>query len=157
MNHFITTTARESMKTNDYLSLLALVVTAWFLMSSTGIAQSVDVVAQPKNRAIANSPRFLEEHPALLRTPLSAEALRARAQRRTEHLAKLTRNRALAASPRFLEEHPELLRKPPTLVEIQGQAERMSQRLHELRKNTAVAASPRVIEEFPALRFRALD
>jgi len=63
----------------------------------------------PNNTALLASPRYLEEHPELLRIPSSQEP----SALQRDRLARLTENTALANSPRFLEEHPELLRREP--------------------------------------------
>jgi hypothetical protein len=69
---------------------------------------TIDLTA---HRGLAGSPRFQEEHPALLR---AAPAVTAGAVE-SERLVELSRNSALSASPRFLEEHPELSRSAVTV------------------------------------------
>ena len=70
------------------------------------------IAALKANRALANSPRFIEEHPELLRgagqftvtTPAAVPA-------------EVLRNSALVASPRTREEFPALLRLPSAASE----------------------------------------
>src|SRR5882762_11926230 len=71
-----------------------------------------------RNVALLNSPRFLEEHPELLRASPSANGTRAMGERKAERLAGLTANGALASSPRFREEHPELRWTSPAAMEF---------------------------------------
>ncbi len=145
------------MKMKNHLGHLALITAALALNLTTATAQSDGSLESPRNRALAASPRYLEKHPELLRTPPTMEESQAKAQRRIETLAKLTQNRALAKSPRFLEEHPELLRTPPTAEESLARSKRLEKQLAKLRENTAFSASPRVMEEFPALRYAATE
>ena len=63
-----------------------------------------------ENRAVATSPRTLEQYPELLRPAVSVEQLRAQTARREAELAKVAKNRAVAASPRTIELFPELAR-----------------------------------------------
>lgn len=64
------------------------------------------------NLALANSPRFREEHPEL-RIISSGQQPIAQNITERDQLSRLTENKALAASPRFRENHPELLRSGP--------------------------------------------
>src|SRR5260221_9175592 len=90
------------------------------------ISLSANLLAQPvsgsqvlpKNKAVLSSPRTLEEFPELLRAAQLREGAIAKAESRTERLARLTENRGLAVSPRFREEHPELLRPQPSLEQL---------------------------------------
>lgn len=104
-----------------------------------------------RNVALLNSPRFLEEHPELLRAAPSAKGTRAMDHRKAERLAKLTANSALASSPRFREEHPELRWATPAVMEFITRAVDESDRLANLKANRAVAKSPRFLEEHPEL------
>jgi hypothetical protein len=99
-----------------------------------------------RNVAVLASPRYLEEHPELLRAqPSGLESAAINADR----LANLTENAALANSPRFREEHPEL-RWSGSAPEYQ-QAFSETDRLWKLTENAALANSPRFREEHPEL------
>jgi hypothetical protein len=100
----------------------------------------------PKNAALLASPRYLEEHPEVLRGGTAGGPSTAL---KTDRPAKLTRNASLVNSPRFREEHPELVWVAPPAEKRQAISE--SNRLQELTKNKALAASPRFREEHPGL------
>jgi hypothetical protein len=92
------------------------------------------------------SPRYLEDHPELLRGVTSVKDTPAlKAQR----LAALTKNGALANSPRFREEHPELLWAASSAEQPQAVSE--ADQLRKLTENKAVANSPRYRETHPEL------
>ncbi len=98
------------------------------------------------NAALLSSPRYLEDHPELLRPrPSREESPALKAQR----LAVLTENAALANSPRFLEDYPALLRSAysTNLSQTVSQADQ----LKKLTENKALAASPRFLEVHPEL------
>jgi hypothetical protein len=98
------------------------------------------------NTALLHSPRYLEEHPELLRAvPPSVESPAHKAKRLTEP----TKNTALANSPRFREEHPELLWAASPAEQRTTVSE--GDRLIKLTENKALAASPRFREEHPEL------
>jgi len=139
------------MKTKINLFALAATTAALSMGITTGSGQLSDNVEPPKNRAVSASPRFLEEHPELLRVPPSVEETSARAARIREQMAKLTKNRALATSPRFLEEHPELLRPQPSVKETKAKDARIRAQMAKLMENRALVASPRFREEFPGV------
>jgi hypothetical protein len=63
------------------------------------------------NRALASSPRFLEEHPELLRSEGTFALTRP-----TVVPAYVMQNSAFAASPRTREEFPALLRAPASVI-----------------------------------------
>src|SRR6267378_1178590 len=96
-----------------------------------------------QNRALLRSPRYLEEHPELLRSRAGTESR----VFEPERPAKPTANIALANSPRYREEHPELrwakLPAKPAVSANEG--------LAKLMENKALAASPRFREEHPGL------
>lgn len=99
------------MKTTNRILLLAAAAAAAFtLNASVSGAESASPARVPTNQALAASPRYLEEHPELPRTPPSAEAAQAKAARIRKQLAKLMANRAWAASPQVREEFPRLTR-----------------------------------------------
>jgi hypothetical protein len=99
-----------------------------------------------RNTAVLASPRYLEEHPELLRgKPSGWESPSIKAER----VAKLTENAALANSPRFREEHPELRWLGSSPDYNQAISER--DRLNKLTENAALANSPRFREEHPEL------
>ncbi len=98
------------------------------------------------NAALLSSPRYLEDHPELLRPPPSREenpALKA------QRLAVLTENSALANNPRFLEDHPVLLRAAYSTD--QSQSVSQADRVRKLTENKALADSPRFQELHPQL------
>ena len=138
------------MKTTNRILLVA-AAAAFTLNASVSGAESASPARVPTNQALAASPRYLEEHPELLRIPQPVEESEARAARARKQLAQLAENRALANSPRFLEEHPELLRTPPSAEAAYAKAARIRKQLAKLMENRAWAASPRVREEFPWL------
>jgi hypothetical protein len=131
------------MKTKLYL--LAVTAAALSLNITTASAQLFDSADMAKNRAIAASPRALEQFPWLARqTAKPAAPAKATASRTA--LAEVKNNRALAASPRMLEQFPELGRP----VQPLRKSTERSIASTEL-KNRAFAASPRAIEQFPWL------
>ena len=82
-------------------------------MTETSAKIASEAIASLKsNRALANSPRFREEHPQLLRgegklvltTPAAVPA-------------EVLKNAALVASPRTREEFPAILRAPSVVLE----------------------------------------
>ena len=95
------------------------------------------------NTALLHSPRYLEEHPELLRWQPSGR------ESNTVYQARLTENIALANSPRFREAHPELQVTPPDQSLAPNASER--DRLSQLTENKALANSPRFLEEHPEL------
>lgn len=97
------------------------------------------------NRALAHSPRYIEEHPELIRGTARSSALH---EVKPESVGtKLTTNRALAASPRYLEEFPGLAR-----VDVASRPGRDANDVpSEVLQNKAFVASPRVQEQFPSL------
>ncbi len=95
------------------------------------------------------SPRYLEDHPELLRGSPSPEETTARLERYRTYLTKLMENSAIAHSPRILEEYPELQRVPKSGDAFQTAAIRRAKQMAKLLKNQAWANSPRVREEFP--------
>lgn len=114
-------------------------------------AEPVRPTPAATNKALAASPRYLEEHPELLRAPPSAQEAHAKAARTRRRLAKLIETRAVANGPRFLEENPELLRPPISAEEAQAKFTRIARQQARLEENRAWTASPRVREEFPWL------
>src|SRR6266436_7154633 len=106
------------------------------------------IASSTKNTALLASPRYLEEHPELLRTPLSREKA---STLQTNRLATVTEHTALANSPRFREAHPELRWAMPSGQEPVAQAVSESERLKKLTENKALANSPRFREEHPEL------
>jgi hypothetical protein len=99
-----------------------------------------------KNAALLASPRYLEEHPEVLRGGTAGGPSPAL---KRNWPAKLTTNAALVNSPRFREEHPELVWAASPAEERQAISE--SDRLRKLTENKALAASPRFREEHPEL------
>jgi hypothetical protein len=99
-----------------------------------------------RNAAVLASPRYLEEHPELLRgRSFDWESPSIKAERQ----AKLTENIALANSPRFREEHPDLRWSGSSPENRQVISE--TDRLNKLTENAALANSPRFREEHPEL------
>ena len=64
-----------------------------------------------KNKALAASPRVLEQFPVLARAQLVQPAAASQAVTLKSPLSEVLKNRALAASPRVLEQFPELARR----------------------------------------------
>ncbi len=115
---------------------------------ATRAGEPDSIASSTKNTALLASPRYLEEHPELLRTPLSREKA---STLQPDRLATLTENTALARSPRFREEHPELRWTMPSAEQSSAQNVVVSDRLDKLTENKALAASPRFKEEHPEL------
>ena len=131
------------MKTNIYLSLLALTAAALSLNITAATAQNVDSVEALKNRAVVASPRAKEAFPWLTRAPASrTQACCAEATARNE-LTEVRKNRALAASPRALEQFPELARSAAPRQEFT-----IAPLVEE---NAAMQSSPRYREQHPAI------
>ncbi len=139
------------MKMTNRIFLVVAAAAAFTLNADAGSSAAVCCASVPTNHGLAASPRYLEEHPELLRVPQSVQESEAKAARVRKELAQLTENRALATSPRFVEEHPELLRVSPSAEEAQASAARIQKQLAKLMENRAWAGSPRAREEFPAL------
>lgn len=141
------------MKTKTNLFALAAMASALSMSITTGPGQPFDNVESLKNRAVAASPRALEQFPWLARgVPREAEPRSCAGSADTE-LRAVSRNRALAASPRVLEQFPQLARTATapaceefTLAPLVEKAVPA-----EVTRNRAWAASPRAREEFPAL------
>ena len=100
------------------------------------------------NKALLHSPRYLEEHPELLR-PAESEQREQSTINKRDSLAKLSANTALAHSPRFREDHPQLLWATSPAEERTAVSE--TDRLVKLTENKALANSPRFREEHPEL------
>ena len=119
------------------LNLLVMSATALALTVWTARAQVFNPIEVLKNRAVAASPRAMEEFPWLARSA---------AMRSTKMSATtVTKNRALRSSPRIVEEFPELARPPGSLKSTNNRV------VLSVIKNRAWAASPRAREEFPWL------
>jgi len=125
------------MKTLNYLLVAA--VTTFTLNVALATEAS-------NNIALLHSPRYLEEHPQLLRGQSFGRESKAVYQ------AKLTENIALANSPRFREAHPEL-RVTPLADQSVAQNVSGSDRLSKLTENRALATSPRFLEAHPELLY----
>lgn len=98
------------------------------------------------NKAVAASPRALEQFPWLSRTTATVRFTR------TESVVSIIRkNRALAASPRMLEQYPELARAEQPLKSPVPTPDTGVSQLSEVTRNRALAASPRALEQFPWL------
>ena len=93
-----------------------------------------------KNTALLTSPRYLEEHPELLRGQTFSGESKIASQ------AKLTGNIALANSPRFREAHPELRLSSSSAEQLPARQVSESERRGKLTANKALAASPRFRE-----------
>jgi len=128
------------MKTQNYLSLLAILAAALSMNITTTAAQSVD---SAKNSAVAASPRAKEVFPWLSRAPSSrSDACCDKVEVKNE-LTEARKNRAYAASPRVREMFPELGRDPTPRREFTIAP--------LVEKNAAVLSSPRYREQHPAL------
>ena len=136
------------MKRLSYLILTVASAVALGMALRTQAGESLAGAKAPKQTALLSSPRYLEEHPELLRTPPSREKA---STLQTDRLATVTENRALANSPRFREAHPELRWAIPSGQEPVAQAVSESERLKKLTENKALANSPRFREEHPEL------
>lgn len=131
------------MKTKLYL--LAVTAAALSLNVTTASAQLFNSADVANNRAIAASPRALEQFPWLARQT-AKPALTAKASDTRTALTEVKKNRALAASPRMLEQFPELGRPVQPLRKSTESSVAAT-----VIKNRALAASPRMIEQFPWL------
>jgi|SRR5579885_1870125 hypothetical protein len=126
---------RKNMKTLNHLLVAAVVA---FTLNAAFAVES-------KNTALLHSPRYLEEHPELLRGQSSGQ------ESKTVYQAKLTENVALANSPRFREAHPELRWATSSPEQSLSRNVSESERLSKLTENKALANSPRFLEEHPEL------
>ena len=113
--------------------------------AATAFALNVALATEASNNtALLHSPRYLEEHPELLRGQSSGR------ESKTVYQARLTENIALANSPRFREAHPELQVTPSPDQSLARNASDRD-RLSKLTENKALANSPRFLEEHPRL------
>ena len=128
------------MKSLNYLLIAAAVATMANVAPATQAGERHPWAKLTPNKAILHSPRYLEEHPELLRATQDEQS----SARKTHSLANLNRNSALANSPRFREEHPELLWTNPS----PGRTTASEQ---ELTENKALVNSPRFREQRPEL------
>jgi hypothetical protein len=131
-------------------TLKQLLTTVTFLLAANMLfAAETDKTAIPskssKNTALLASPRYLENHPELLRGQSSV------GEAKTANKAKPTENIALANSPRFREAHPELRWTTSSADQMLAQNTSQSERLSQLTQNKALAASPRFLEQHPEL------
>jgi len=136
------------MKRLNYLVLIFASAAAVSMGPRAQAGESLVGAKTPKDRALFSSPRYLEDHPELLRAPLAREGP---STLQKDRLAALTENTALANSPRFREEHPELRWTIPSGGPSVVQTASESERLKKLTENTALANSPRFLEEHPEL------
>ncbi|MBX3744202.1 MAG: hypothetical protein KF833_02730 [Verrucomicrobiae bacterium] len=98
------------------------------------------------NKAVAASPRALEQFPWLSRTTSTVRSTP------TESAVSIIRkHRALAASPRMLEEYPELARAEQLLKSPVATPDTGGSQFSDVIRNRALAASPRALEQFPWL------
>lgn len=130
---------------NTKLYLLGVSAAALSLNITTASAQLFTAADVANNRAIAASPRALEQFPWLARQTAKPAATTKSSDTRTA-LTDVKQNRALAASPRMLEQYPELGR-PVQPLRKRSETSVASTAI----KNRALAASPRMIEQFPWL------
>jgi len=136
------------MKTLNGLLMAAAAVLTVNLAIATQAGEPSTLAKSPQNKAVLKSPRYLEEHPELLRgqsSGVESPALK------SEQLTKVTENSALAHSPRFREEHPELRWAIASAEQSVAQRTSEKDRLRKLTENKASAASPRFREEHPEL------
>jgi hypothetical protein len=96
-----------------------------------------------KNTALLTSPRYLEEHPELLRGRTFGGESKIASQ------VNLAGNIALANSPRFREAHPELRWAASSVPQSGTPSISESERWARLTANKALAASPRFREAHP--------
>jgi hypothetical protein len=132
------------MKTLNHLLVAASAVLAVNVALATQAGESCTLEKPEKNIALLASPRYLEDHPELLRT---GSAVVASPAQQAKRLAELIRNSALASSPRFREEHSELLWAASTAEARQTVGE--TDGLSGLTDNEALASSPRFREKHP--------
>jgi len=114
-----------------------------------GAADNTSQVAGvSQNRALATSPRMLEQFPWLARQT----AARAESTPRSESaLSAIKKNHALAASPRMLEQFPELARAGQSVPAASARSIPGPGQLASVMNNRALAQSPRMREQFPQL------
>ena len=103
------------------------------------------------NPLTMTSPRYLEDHPELLRVSPSPKEAAARLEQYRTYLTELMANLAFSHSPRILEEYPELQRVSISAEASQTAVIRREKRMATLLKNQAWVNSPRAREEFPDL------
>lgn len=138
------------MKTLNHILIAA---SAALLTVSTSQADEPRAIsAAHENTALLSSPRYLEEHPELLRTPSVGRKSHPVSTKRSVETAV---NTALANSPRFREEQ---FRFAP-VAEEEAIAEQISEteRFRRLMENRALASSPRFREQHPELLRVALS
>lgn len=104
--------------------------------------------AAHENTALLSSPRYLEEHPELLRTPSVGRKSHPVSTKRSVETAV---NTALVNSPRFREEHPQFRFAPVSEEEAIAEQISETERLRRLMENRALASSPRFREQHPEL------
>jgi hypothetical protein len=143
------------MKLSKKSLLLTMSTGIFFLPAILSAEPRFGSSAGPNNYAVFASPRFLEEHPELLRVAPSTEFPSGKTGR-VEEMVNLNQKATLATSPRFIEEHPELQRIPPSPEKATARARRERERLNELMQNTALAVSPRFLEEHSELAGKTL-
>lgn len=136
------------MKTLNHLLLTAVAVFTVSGALTTQAGEPSILAKTTKNTALLTSPRYLEEHPEILREQWSGQKSPAH---NTDQLAKLTENTALANSPRFREAHPELQWAAFPSDQTVAQNSSQSDRLSKLTQNKALANSPRFIEQYRGL------
>ena len=136
------------MKSLNHLSVAAAVALTVNVALTTPAGEQHKLAKLTTNKALLHSPRYLEEHPELLR-PADSEQREQSTIHKRDSLAKLSANTALAHSPRFREDHPQLLWATSPAEE--RTAARETHRLVNLTENKALANSPRFREEHPEL------
>ena len=136
------------MKMLNHLSVAAAVSLTVNVALIAQAGEPHDLAKLTTNKALLHSPRYLEEHPELLR-PAEREQSEQSAMHKRDWLAKLNANTAQAHSPRFREEHPQLMWATSSAEEQTAVKER--DRLDKLTENKALANSPRFREEHPEL------
>src|SRR6478672_11770252 len=85
-------------------SILLAATTAFFGSFAQPVAGSEP---SPSHSALLSSPRYLEEHPELLRVAAPHAIVTSKST--TPLMTAVPQNRALTSSPRYREEHPEIV------------------------------------------------
>jgi hypothetical protein len=128
-----------------------ILIAAAALLLTVGASQADEPRADAltrQNSALLSSPRYLEEHPELLR---SSSAARQSNSVSVKQSVETPVNIALANSPRFREQHPEY--RFATVSPARTIASRINpaEQLRRLTQNRALAANPRFREQHPEL------
>ena len=134
------------MKVLNHLIVAATAVVALNVTLFTQAGEPRTMAKSSRASSLLASPRYLEEHPELLRGQATEGET---SPFKTNHSARHTENIALASSPRFREEHPELRWTMAAGGQLMARNGAEKARLGKFAQVKALAASPRFREEHP--------